>query len=97
MEHERIQEQVFCQSCGMPIQDASLLGTDRDGSKNSEYCMYCYETGEFKQPDISLQGMTDLCTGFMVQDGMTEDTARQLLAEQLPRLKRWSALQSPEA
>ncbi|MCL6603230.1 MAG: zinc ribbon domain-containing protein [Paenibacillus sp.] len=91
MEQEQNQAQVFCQSCGMPMQDEAILGTEQDGSKNSEYCMYCYEAGDFKQPDISLQEMTDLCTGFMVQEGMAEDTARQMLAEQLPRLKRWNA------
>ena len=91
MEQGQNREQVFCQSCSMPMQDAALLGTEQDGSKNSEYCTYCYEAGEFKQPDISLQEMTDLCTGFMVQEGMPEVTARQMLAKQLPSLKRWNA------
>ena len=35
-------EQKFCQSCGMPLSDATVLGTETNGSKNEEYCCYCY-------------------------------------------------------
>ena len=34
-------EQKICQSCAMPI-DESTFGTEADGSKNQEYCHYCY-------------------------------------------------------
>ena len=34
----------FCQSCGMPLTD-QLLGTNADGSKNEDYCIYCYKDG----------------------------------------------------
>ena len=37
-------EQKFCQSCGMPLTE-EVLGTNADGSKNEEYCMYCYREG----------------------------------------------------
>ncbi len=30
-------EQKFCQSCGMPL-SPEVLGTEKDGSKNEEYC-----------------------------------------------------------
>ena len=36
----------FCQSCGMPLTD-EVLGTNADGSKNEDYCMYCYRDGKF--------------------------------------------------
>ena len=32
-------EVKFCQSCGMPLTN-DVLGTNADGSKNEEYCMY---------------------------------------------------------
>lgn len=35
-------EQNFCQSCGMPL-NSENLGTNADGSKNEDYCMYCYK------------------------------------------------------
>ena len=34
-------DQKFCQSCGMPLTE-DVLGTNADGSKNEDYCMYCY-------------------------------------------------------
>lgn len=33
----------ICQSCGMPITSDELLGTNEDGSINTDYCKYCYE------------------------------------------------------
>lgn len=38
----------------------------------------------------TLQGMTDLCARFLVEEGLDEATARQMLGESLPLLKRWS-------
>ena len=39
-------EQKFCQSCGMPIDD-STFGKEANGSKNEDYCHYCYADGHF--------------------------------------------------
>ena len=41
-------EQSFCQSCGMPLTE-DVLGTNADGSKNEDYCIYCYRDGHFLQ------------------------------------------------
>ena len=39
--------QKFCQCCGMPMGDTNeLYGTNADGSKNEEYCKYCFENGK---------------------------------------------------
>lgn len=101
MEQEHTQQvqenSVFCQSCGMPMPNAEVLGTDRAGEKIKDYCIYCYEAGEFKQPDISLQEMITLCSGYLVEEGMDETVARKLLADQLPHLKRWSIAASSHA
>lgn len=83
-------ESLFCQSCGMPVAIAELQGSDKEGHKTEEYCIYCYENGEFKQPDITLQEMTDLCAGYLVEEGMDEAAARQMLGASLPLLKRWN-------
>ncbi|WNS41640.1 zinc ribbon domain-containing protein [Paenibacillus sp. MMS20-IR301] len=83
-------EGLFCQSCGMPVESAELQGTDKAGNKVEDYCMYCYEQGEFKQPNITLQEMTDLCAGYLIEEGMDEAAARQMLNASLPLLKRWS-------
>ena len=47
-------EQKFCQSCGMPLTE-DILGTNADGSKNEDYCMYCYKDGKFLQECRSLK------------------------------------------
>ncbi|MNC19221.1 putative zinc ribbon domain protein [compost metagenome] len=69
---------------------AELQGTDREGKITDEYCVYCYENGEFKQPETTMEEMADLCAGFMAGEGMDEAEARRILADSLPRLKRWS-------
>ncbi|MDR1096440.1 MAG: zinc ribbon domain-containing protein, partial [Spirochaetaceae bacterium] len=40
---------VFCQSCGMPLSKDEDFGTNTDGSKNNDYCAYCYKDGKFTQ------------------------------------------------
>lgn len=79
----------FCQSCGMPLNGQDVLGTEANGNKAEEYCMYCYEGGQFKQPDLTLEGMIEICVPHMKAHKMTEAAARALLKEHLPKLKRW--------
>ena len=47
----------FCESCGMPLVSDSDAGTEKDGSLNHRYCTYCYQNGEFTDPDLTLEGM----------------------------------------
>ncbi len=54
----------------MPMPDDSVLGTDRDGSVNSDYCRYCYDKGEFLH-DVSMEEFIDMCSEFGEQTGMT--------------------------
>lgn len=37
---------TYCQSCGMSL-TKEILGTERDGSLNIDYCLYCYKHGAF--------------------------------------------------
>lgn len=78
-----------CQSCGMPMDKEELLGTHADGSKNNEYCTYCYQNGAFGNPDETLEQMIETCIPFLKEEGMDEETARKHLGEVLPKLKRW--------
>ena len=32
---------LICQCCGMPIDDDSILGRDKDGTLNEECCKWC--------------------------------------------------------
>ena len=79
----------FCQSCGMPITSGELWGKEASGAASQEYCTYCYQEGKYTQPDLTLPQMMDLCVPFMVEQGMDEASARKILEDFLPKLKRW--------
>ncbi|MBB6023647.1 putative transcriptional regulator YdeE [Paenibacillus sp. JGP012] len=80
---------TVCQSCGMPLASAEQFGTEMDGSPTREYCIYCYKDGKFEQEDMPLEGMVEMCTTILKQEGMDEESARSMLRNQLPYLKRW--------
>ncbi|WP_342571775.1 zinc ribbon domain-containing protein [Paenibacillus sp. FSL R5-0749] len=80
---------TVCQSCGMPLTIPAQFGTEADGGTTREYCIYCYKDGKFAQPGISLEGMTEMCTAILKDEGMDEESARSMLRNQLPFLKRW--------
>ena len=52
-------EMKFCQSCGMPLTD-DYKGTNADGSRNEDYCNYCYMDGRFMQ-DMTMEQMIEHC------------------------------------
>lgn len=83
-------EQNFCQSCGMPLQDAALLGTEQDGSPSEHYCNYCYQNGAFTS-DMTMEQMIDFCAPIMAQSNpeMTEEQAREQMRQFFPMLLRW--------
>ena len=86
-------EQKFCQSCGMPLTE-EVLGTNADGSKNEDYCQYCYKDGEFLQ-QMTMDEMIEHCAQFV--DGVNKHLPAPLTREEyigqlkvyFPRLKRW--------
>jgi hypothetical protein len=81
----------FCQSCGMPMKkDPQNSGTNSDGSKNTEYCSYCYKNGAFTSPEIDTpQAMQTFCIGKMKEMGMPGFLA-WLFTRSVPKLRRWS-------
>lgn len=72
----------------MPIDDENLWGTNKDGSKNSDYCIYCYKDGEFLQK-ATLAEYIEMMVPFASQAGMTEAQMRQYCETVYPTLKRW--------
>lgn len=78
-----------CQSCGM-IMVENDLGNNADGSKNVEYCKYCYADGHFIK-DETMEEMVESCIPFLLKDSECKDEveARQTLTEELSKLKRW--------
>lgn len=82
-------EQKFCQSCAMPMEGEAVHGTNADGTKNEDYCTYCYQGGAFTG-EMTMQEMIDFCVPHMVEGGHTENEARAMMDQVFPQLKRWA-------
>lgn len=86
-------EMKFCQSCGMPL-NAHVLGTNADGSKNDDYCMYCYQNGKFTN-DCTMDEMIEFCAQFVdevnknMPKPMTKEEYKDMMRQYFPMLKRW--------
>lgn len=79
----------FCQSCGMPLQEA-LLDTEADGKKSGDYCKYCYDNGAFTG-EMTMEEMIEFCAPHMMEGnpGMTKEAAVEAMKGFFPQLKRW--------
>jgi len=87
-----MQNEIHCQSCGMPMTGDDMFGKNADGSKNEDYCCHCYPNGMFENPLETIEEMIESCVPYIVEAGACPDadSARKMLAEFLPTLKRWS-------
>lgn len=86
-------ETKFCQSCGMPLTN-EILGTNADGSKNEDFCIYCYKDGAFTG-DFTMEEMAEYCSMFVEEynkntgKNLTACEYKQELLKYFPVLKRW--------
>ena len=78
----------ICQSCSMPLTDESLLGTEKDGSKNHEYCKYCYQNGSFVNEGITVDQMSSFIQQKMKEMHIDSEVTSKAV-NVLPYLKRW--------
>lgn len=85
---------LICQSCGMPMNEAEHFGTNKDGSKNEEYCVYCYKDGAFTK-NVMMDEMIESNLNFLdeynkdANKKLTKEEARAQMKEYFPTLKRW--------
>ena len=83
---ENSMKQEFCQSCGMPLTE-EVLGTNADGTKNEDYCMYCYKG--------TMEEMIEHCAQFVnaVNEGLEKPITKEeyigMMKTYFPQLKRW--------
>ena len=82
-------EQVFCQSCAMPMSEADY-GENLNGSKNQDYCHYCFANGHFTKEE-TMEEMINTCVPFVLKDGVypDEESAIKGMLAFFPTLKRW--------
>ncbi len=78
-----------CQSCGMPLKkDEKGGGSNADGTKSQMYCSYCFENGEFFQPDMTVNEMKDLVKGKLKEMGFP-GFITGFFTKGIPKLERW--------
>ena len=81
----------ICQSCAMPLEKEELYGLNIDGTKNEDYCIYCYKDGKFTS-NMSMEEMKKFCIEKMIEiiPHMNKEKASSMMNEIFPKLKRWS-------
>lgn len=85
-------EKIICQSCGMPMAETTDFGTNRDGSRNEEYCHYCYKNGAFTDEGITMEEKIEKNILMAEKMGMPKEEAVDLANTTIPKLKRWQRL-----
>lgn len=77
----------------MPLTDENR-GTNADGSRREDYCVYCYKNGEFTQ-EFTMTQMIEFCLQFFDQWNvqaeckLTPIQAKEQMLQYFPHLKRW--------
>ena len=79
---------LFCQSCGMPLDRPEDLGTEKDGSKSTIYCIHCYRNGDFSDDAMTLQVMGEHVKAQLAAIHADEKTVHEALGR-LRYLSRW--------
>ena len=79
----------FCQSCGMPLdKDPGQGGTEKDGSKSTTYCSYCYVDGAFKDNFTDSKQMVAFVKEKLKEQGIGP-LKRWFYTSHIPQLGRW--------
>ena len=78
--------QLICQCCGMPLDD-SIIGRNKDGTLNEDYCQWCFADGTYTYSNMD--DLIDVCLGHMVNENFSEEQARIYLKQTLPKLDYW--------
>lgn len=86
---------TVCQSCSMKMREEDR-GRNADGSRNEDYCKFCYPNGRFGK-DETMEEMIESCIPFWVGDGeaRTPEEAREKMKKLFPTLKRWKSQGQP--
>jgi len=78
----------ICQSCGMPMSNDDF-GTNKDETKSKEYCHFCFKNGKFTDEGISMEEKIKKNIEIAKRMGMSEEKAKALAENTIPKLKRW--------
>ena len=79
---------LYCQCCGMPLTEDSMISREPDGSFNEDYCTWCYADGTFVY--ASKDALLDfLLANSPNPDGQPEPQRRAMYDGYLSQLKHW--------
>ena len=80
--------QLFCQCCGMPLSEDSMISKETDGTFNEDFCKWCYTEGAFtyKTKDSLLDY---LVANMPNPENQSNDERRKLFDSHLSTLKHW--------
>jgi hypothetical protein len=73
----------------MPLRVDQDFGTNADGSKNNEYCHFCYQNGKFTDEGATMEQKIEQMVVMAKKMAIPEANARKMAREILPTLKRW--------
>ncbi len=80
--------QLFCQCCGMPLSEDSMISRETDGSFNEDYCRWCYTSGQFVY--TSKETLIDYLIAHVPNpEQMSEAERRSQYDSWLSQLKHW--------
>ena len=66
------------------------FGTNKGGTKNGEYCHFCFKEGKFTDEGITMEQKIDKLVDIAVsQMSIPKEKARAQANEIIPTLKRW--------
>ena len=77
---------LICQCCGMPLEDA-IIGRNKDGSMNEDYCKWCYADGTYTYSNMN--DLIDVCAQNMANEEFSEEQVREYMKQMLPGLDYW--------
>lgn len=80
--------QLFCQCCGMPLSEDSMISKETDGIFNEDYCKWCYTDGNFAYK--TKESLLDYLVSHMPNpENQTEAERRTVFDAHLSQLKHW--------
>jgi transcriptional regulator with XRE-family HTH domain len=79
---------LYCQCCGMPLTEDSMISRELDGSFNEDYCTWCYTGGAF------VYTSKDMLLDFLLShtpnpDNQPASQRRAMYDGYLSQLKHW--------
>ena len=79
---------LFCQCCGMPLSEDSVISREKNGEFNEEYCKWCYSDGAFAYKTKG--SLLDFLVREMPNpENKGSDERRALFDSQLSQLRHW--------